>query len=394
MKILFASDMSFNYMASFPGREVARETMREAAGVFRTADFSVVNLENIFGVRAAHEPITKSGPNLISDEAFIEYVDALSPSVVGLANNHTKDYGEGPMYHTMDMLRARGYQVIGAGKDIAEAYRPAVLEKDGRRVAVIAICENEFGIASENESGTAGYRLGLAAKAIFEAKASGALPVIYFHGGNERNPFPSPGKLELYRHFVDLGAAAVVAMHTHCPQGCETYRGAPIVYSMGNFFFPPNRVGGDARFSTWCMGYMTMLDFADDGSVSMELIPYKFDHENHTLLQGAEKEKLLAYVRELSAPLGDGAQMRRYFDSWCMIAGIGVGDQLSYLGAVHDFRAGMLDNLAELVHTKNVFSCEAHNELIRRSLDLVYEGKREEALAGVEEIYRLQSFTL
>ena len=77
-----------------------------------------------------------------------------------------------------------------------------------------------------------------------------------------------------------------------------------------------------------------------------------------------------------------------------MIAGIGVGDQLSYLGAVHDFRAGMLDNLAEMVHTKNIFSCEAHNELIRRSLDLVYEGKREEALAGVEEIYRLQSFTL
>lgn len=58
MKILFASDMSFNYMASFPGREAARETMREAAGVFRTADFSVV----------------------------------------GLANNHTKDYGEGPRY--------------------------------------------------------------------------------------------------------------------------------------------------------------------------------------------------------------------------------------------------------------------------------------------------------
>lgn len=393
MKILFASDMSFNFMPGFPGREAARKTMREAAEVFRRADFSVVNLENIFGVREEHEPITKSGPNLISDEAFIEYLDALSPSVVGLANNHTKDYGEGPMYHTMDMLRVRGYQVIGAGKDIAEAYRPAILEKDGVRVAVIAVCENEFGIASESESGTAGYRLGLAAKAIFEAKASGALPVIYFHGGNERNPFPSPGKLELYRHFVDLGAAAVVAMHTHCPQGCEIYEGAPIVYSMGNFFFPPNREGKDARFSTWCMGYMTAIDFTEAGA-EMELIPYKFDHESHTLLQGAEKEKLLAYVRELSAPLGDGERMRRYFDSWCMIAGIGVSDQLSYLGAVHDFRAGMLDNLAEMVHTKNIFSCEAHNELLRRSLDLVYEGKREEALAGVEEIYRLQSFTL
>ena len=41
------------------------------------------------------------------------------------------------------------------------------------------------------------------------------------------------GKTELYRHFIDIGAAAVIAMHTHCPQGYEIYNGAPIVYSKG-----------------------------------------------------------------------------------------------------------------------------------------------------------------
>ena len=72
--------------------------------------------------------------------------------------------------------------------------------------------------------------------------------------------FPSPAKTELYRHFVDLGARAVIAMHTHCPQGYEIYNGCPIIYSMGNFFFPLTR----NRISTWDIGYMTMLDITKE----------------------------------------------------------------------------------------------------------------------------------
>ena len=200
MKILFASDMSFNYFSEFPGKEAVRKTMEKTAEYFRRVDFSVVNLENILGIKAEHTPIPKDGPNLMSSEDFIEYIDTLSPSAVGLANNHSRDFGPAPMFRTMELLKERNYQVFGAGANITEAYKPAVFEKDGIRVEIFAVCENEFGVADDDLAGTAGYKLGRVKKAIKEASARGALPIIYFHGGNERNPFPSPGKLEMYRN--------------------------------------------------------------------------------------------------------------------------------------------------------------------------------------------------
>jgi len=44
MKILFASDISFNDFKSFPGEEKALSVMAETAAYFKAADFSVVNL--------------------------------------------------------------------------------------------------------------------------------------------------------------------------------------------------------------------------------------------------------------------------------------------------------------------------------------------------------------
>lgn len=36
---------------------------------------------------------------------------------------------------------------------------------------------------------------------------------------------------------IDHGADAVVGGHPHVTQGAETYRGKPIIYSLGNFVF-------------------------------------------------------------------------------------------------------------------------------------------------------------
>ena len=405
MKILFASDMSFNYFCSFPGKEAARRTLENTAKYFKAADYSVVNLENILGVREEGTPIPKDGPNLISTEDFIEFVDALSPSAVGLANNHTRDFGEGPMYRTIELLTSRGYQAFGAGRSIEEAYSPAIFEKDGTRVAIFAVCENEFGIADDDLPGTAGYSHARVKRAIKAARAEGMLPIIYFHGGNERNPFPSPAKVEMYRDFVDMGAAAVIAMHTHCPQGYEIYEGAPIVYSMGNFFFPkpglettlklpPERLA--QYLPTWSYGYMSLLDVTKDG-IKLETVPYKFDDVSHTVLSGDELSHFNAYLAHITAPIADEKKIRTLFDSWCMIAGLGYNAQISYMNTVDKFRLEMIDDFKEnrtrpMTCIKNVFSCEAHNELITNTFNLIYNEKTEEALKGVDYICKLQRF--
>ena len=380
MKVIFAADMSFNYLEGFPGKDKAHDSLKGAAEIFKKADFKVVNLENVFGNREDGNPIVKSGPNLISDDNFIEYIHALKPDVVGLANNHTKDFDEDIMFHTIDMLKKSDYQVMGAGKNLDDAYAPAVVSKDGIEVAVIAVCENEFGAAKINESGTAGYKLGYVTREILKALKDGKKPVVYFHGGNETNPIPSPMKVELYRHFIDIGAEAVIAMHTHCPQGYEMYNGKPIVYSMGNFFFPANR----SALKSWNYGYMAMVDFTKDGT-SLEIFPYRFDYEGHYILEGEEKEHFLKYMEVLNKTFEDEEELQKWFDAWCTT-------QLHYANALTSYKEEILTSNVQSENTraKNVFNCEAHNEVVRNILNMAYECRFEEAKERVPLIKKLQ----
>lgn len=383
MKVLFASDLSFGFWDDYEKAPSAESCMADAAKEFRKADFSIVNLENIFGNPKELTPIVKSGPNLISDAAYAEYLDVLQPTAVGLANNHCGDFGEKALYDTAALLTEKGYQCIGAGKNIDAAYKPAVLEKDGMRVAIFAVCENEFGVATKNSAGSAGYNLTRVTKAILSAREEGMIPIIYFHGGNEQNPFPSPGKTELYRHFADIGAGAVIAMHTHCPQGYEMYRGCPIVYSMGNFFFPANGVG-----ENWGYGYMTVLDITEAG-MEMHIIPYRFDTEKHQLLRGEEKEHFLQYMQYINEPIADAERLQQYFDSWCMLHGLN-----DYIDQVQ-YSETMLHHGAEKSkRLKNIFSCEAHNELIGNTMKILYEERTEEAMEKTAEIEMLSKMQI
>ena len=385
MKILFAADMSFNYFDKFPGKERVKSLMAEATQVFGQADFSMLNLENIFGERENYTPMVKGGPNLISDAEFAEFLDVLKPTALGLANNHCRDYGPEALMDTMELLKEKGYMLAGAGKNIEEGYIPVVFEKDGIRVAVITICENEHGFASEDYAGSAGYHLTRLKEAINAARDRGEIPMVYFHGGTEHNPIASPGKVELYRHFIDIGAKAVIAMHTHCPQGYEMYQGCPIVYSMGNFFFPSGKSSREHKL--WNFGYMTSLDVKADG-ISMEIIPYHFDFDHFTLLKGEEKAYFMKYMAYLNETLTDKKRTKEYFDAWSLI-------RAQWLLPILNFTPDMFELGAPAMKTiKNIFCCEAHYEVVRNALTIIYDGRMEEANQKRAAIETLQNYEI
>jgi poly-gamma-glutamate synthesis protein (capsule biosynthesis protein) len=72
---------------------------------------------------------------------------------------------------------------------------------------------------------------------IGQAAAQCDFLLVYFHWGTEFRHDVGDAQIEMAHAAVDFGASAVVGAHPHVLQGRETYNGAPIYYSIGNFVF-------------------------------------------------------------------------------------------------------------------------------------------------------------
>lgn len=179
MNILFGADVSFNYFHEYPGDVKIKDIVKEVKPLFDSADFKMLNLENVFGEKT-YEPIVKSGPNLISTGKFILFLKELKPQAVGMANNHTGDYGPEPIFYTFDLLKQAEIEPIGVGENIDKAYAPCTFEKGGICVSVIAVCENEFGTAGPAKAGSAGFHLGRLTSGIRKEKEKGNRGLLSF----------------------------------------------------------------------------------------------------------------------------------------------------------------------------------------------------------------------
>ena len=101
-------------------------------------------------IREIHKKFFEAGADIIESNTFgankisqneyklTHYIKELNPTVVGLSNNHTGYYGKDAIFHTLELLNKNNLPYIGAGKNITDAYKPFVFEKDG--INFIKIC--------------------------------------------------------------------------------------------------------------------------------------------------------------------------------------------------------------------------------------------------------------
>jgi poly-gamma-glutamate synthesis protein (capsule biosynthesis protein) len=304
------------------------------------------------------------------------------------ANNHVGDYGPAEALKTVQICHDHGIKTVGAGRDLAAARKPLFVERGGICLALLAFAENEFGIAREDAAGSNPLNPLRNIEDIRGAVKRADVTVVLVHGGNEYNPVPSPRMVQTYRAFADAGAAAVIAGHPHCPQGIEVWNGKPIVYSPGNFLFDWQR-GAPNRF--WWMGYMVRITLARGKACALEVVPYTFgpSAERVVLLRGNERKSFLAYVQHLSHIIPDEEEVRRYWDAWCAMQGPGV---LKFLcGVTWPPDPNQEGAVRKLLSTRNIFTCEAHDDLARGFLMMAVEGRVEAGSAYVPRTKALQS---
>ena len=208
--------------------------------IMRGMDLMWINNEFVYSRRG--EPLPGKAWTFCGDPDNVSYLKDLGVDIVGLANNHTFDFGEESFLDTLKTLEDAEIPYVGAGRKLEQAAAPVYLETDGCRIAYVAASRAEYTIytpeATDTEPGILWcYDYTRFLESIREAAANADYVIALPHWGVEYSTVLEEEQINGAHACIDAGADAVIGAHPHILQGIEYYKGKPVLYSLGNFWF-------------------------------------------------------------------------------------------------------------------------------------------------------------
>lgn len=264
--------------------------------LFKEKDHVFVNLE--CALTESDSPIEKFGPNLKAPEETAEVLASLGVDICGLSNNHVLDFGMPGIRDTFAALERAGISPTGFGEDLADSRRDLVLEKEGEKVAIIAVCEHEYSYALESRPGSRPFDPFETVEDVRRAKEKADRVIVCYHGGKEYCRYPSPRLLSACRAMVRAGADLVLCQHSHCIGCYESYLGGHILYGQGNFHFCSKN-----SFEGWHSCLAVDYDTAEN---RVSFTPIVSDGRCIDLARGETREKHMAEFEARNAELASG----------------------------------------------------------------------------------------
>ncbi len=281
-----------------------------AAPVLRAMDLAIGHVEVPHSTTAVQQSTDVPAPP--ADPAALKAVAEAGFEVVTLAGNHVLDAGAGGLADTIAYSREAGMVTAGAGTNLAEARRPAVVERGGLRIGVLS-----YNCVGPRESWAASRKPGCAyvhvlthyeldhaspggppkiytfadpdsleamADDVRRLRAEVDVVVVSLHKGVGHTPvvvamYESP----VARGAIDAGADAVFSHHPHIMRGIEVHRGRPIFHGLGNFatvthaLTPGAGVGAD-ELRAWAERRTKLYGFAPNPD--MPFFPFHPESRN------------------------------------------------------------------------------------------------------------------
>ena len=226
-----------------PGRGVAVATnpLRQAAPWLRAADLALGNLEAVLAPESA--PRAGEGRILLAAPPVATgWLRAAGFDLLGLANNHSLDYGPQGLAGTAKRLQAAGITPLGAGR--AEgAYEPVVKEIRGVRLAFLAFnaVPDPGPAVAHGDRQPAQWDEARAVATVAAARRQAHAVIVSLHWGQEYALRAAPWQRAAARALAQAGADLVLGHHPHVVQEWAILEarndGALAAYSLGNFLF-------------------------------------------------------------------------------------------------------------------------------------------------------------
>jgi len=328
-------------LARTPGIREAQNGFRflfeDVRELVSSADIAFANLETPASYLGVPYPGKPPNVTFRADPATLFGVAWAGFDVLSIANNHMNDYGPRAVGETLDFLDLLSIERCGAGRDLEEARRPAVLWRDGASFAFLAYAEPIWSVIGADGS-LAGRALTRA-----EVRLHGPLPpretptnpdspwnpgagvaiatrkdiisdiqrikttinpdylFVSIHWGDEHQHVPNAFQRSLGHAAIDAGATAVLGHHPHVLQSLERYAGGLIIYSLGNFVFD---MAADHTYETAALRLVV-----SDGSIDrVDIQPLRIARGQYkpAPVSGADARFRLADLSRWSARLGTG----------------------------------------------------------------------------------------
>lgn len=348
MKTLFLGDVS-------PSGEIkelfrAKKTdvlFKDVKDVMLKSEFTFVNLE--CALTESTEAIRKFGPPLAAPKETAEVLKELKVDLCGLSNNHTFDLGIKGINDTFEALDSVGLDYTGWGDNYEDSRKNYILERNGEKICIIAVCEHEYSYALDNRMGARPYDEYDTMEDIREAKKTADRVVVIYHGGKEYSRYPSPRLVKLCHAMAKCGADMVLCQHSHCIGCYEKYGDSHILYGQGNFHFI-SKSNEEGWFTALMVHY-------DTKSNEISFTPIRALEDGITLAKGEDKEEIIKAFEKRNAELQSG-EWKRGWHEFCK------GREKIYVSAIADAYTPQSTEIQNAFFG-HYLDCEAHTDVWR-----------------------------
>ena len=255
-------------------------------------------------------------------------------SAMTLANNHMMDFGAAGLEQTIELLREQGIAYAGAGANLEQARRPAILQSKGVKIAMLGyttVYPAAGYPAGPEAPGVATLRVDTAYMPqenhfyqpasppiivgipdpaamdgllddIRRARQQADLVVVQFHWGVAHQYGRISGYMkEMGRAAIDAGADLILGNHSHQLFGFEVYRERLICYCLNHFALEMYQ-----DWRGWCDAVILKAEIENRRFSRLSLLPVRIDRETHNpmIASGAEWQSIRRDVEDMSQEFG------------------------------------------------------------------------------------------